>query len=410
VLLAYLPAAEDEIVVDEVRTALAAVALRDSKAEPVLVAALTDKNSAQRAEAAAALCQAGAEDQRPAIRKLLGDPEPAVRLRVALALATVKEKEAIPVLINLLTEAPLEKARRVEDYLFRVAGDEAPKVSLGRDDAARKKCREAWAAWWKDHGAKIDVARLTNAVSRLGYTLVVHREKTGTAGRVVELDANGKVRWEIAGLQSPIDAQLLPGDRVLICEYTPKRITERNLKGEVLWEKKLATTQYLVTAQRLPNGNTFIACRNQIMELDEKGKEIISIKRAASDVYAAQKLRNGQIALITLQGVYTRLDATGKELQSFQVGRIAIYSGIDVLPSGGVIVPLTAENKVAEYDADGKRVWEVAVQSPMSAVRLPNGNILIASAVGQRIVEVDRTGKEVWEHRLDGRPYRAQRR
>src|SRR5262245_37229992 len=51
-LLAYLPCADDEVVVEEVKAALAAVAVRDGKPDPVLVRALQDPNSLRRATAA----------------------------------------------------------------------------------------------------------------------------------------------------------------------------------------------------------------------------------------------------------------------------------------------------------------------------------------------------------------------
>ena len=61
----------------------------------------------------------------PAIRKLLKDAEPAVQLRVGMALVGQKEKEAVPVLIDLMASRPYEEAWAVEDLLLRVAGDKA---------------------------------------------------------------------------------------------------------------------------------------------------------------------------------------------------------------------------------------------------------------------------------------------
>src|SRR5205085_241692 len=79
-------------------------------------------------------------------------------------------------------------------------------------------------------------------------------------GRAVDLDRNNKPRWQVDGLKFPLDAQYLPGDRVLVAEYQGARVSERNRKGEVVWEK--GVLQPLV-AQRLANGNTFIATSNQ---------------------------------------------------------------------------------------------------------------------------------------------------
>src|SRR6266540_3616034 len=45
---------------------------------------------------------------RPAVRKLLADPDLAVRLRVAVALACAADRQAVPVLIDLLADLPGE--------------------------------------------------------------------------------------------------------------------------------------------------------------------------------------------------------------------------------------------------------------------------------------------------------------
>jgi hypothetical protein len=407
VLLAYLPFADDENVLDEVRHTLAAVAVRDGKPDAALVKALADPSALKRGTAAEALCRSGAPGQRPALLKLLDDPDASVRLRVALPLAALRERPAVPVLIGLLGELPPNQLWPVEDVLYRLAGEQAPDVSLGTDAASRHKCRDAWEAWWKERGPRIDLAKLDAIPEMLGHTLVVQMDNARITGRVMELGRDGKVRWQIENLQHPLDAQWLGGDRVLIAEFRQNRVSERNLKGEVLWEKAMMMP---IAAQRLPNGHTFMASRNQLMEVDKDGKEVFTQQRPGYDVMMAHKLRDGQIALITNTGQFRRLDAEGKEVKSFPVGNVQIFGGMDVLSNGRVLVPLYYNNKVVEFDAEGKNVWEATVQWPTSAVRLPNGNTLVSSNGTQQVLEIDRTGKVVWQQKLDGRPWRARRR
>src|SRR5262249_25413070 len=152
-----------------------------------------------------ALCKARSKECWPAIRKLLQDPDPAVRLRVGLGLALAEEKEAIPVLIDLLLQVPQAQAWRIEDLLYRLAEAKAPPVSLGSDEAGRQKCKEAWAAWWQKTGATIDLAKLAKSAQWLNFTLAIILEGPGESpGRVRELDAHNNVRWEIGGLQFPM--------------------------------------------------------------------------------------------------------------------------------------------------------------------------------------------------------------
>jgi outer membrane protein assembly factor BamB len=332
-----------------------------------------------------------------------------VRLHTALALAFAKDRDAIPELIELLADLPADQAVRAEEVLLALAGEQAPEVGVGRDKTEREKARDAWADWWKKHGDKTDLAKLATGELSLGHTVVVQLDPSAATGRVVEYGRDGKVRWEITGLKSPRDAQLLPGGRVFVCEYGNRRLTERDQKGRVLWEHALPGTGVLVGAQRLANGNTFVATRNQLVEIDRDGKEVFSYKHTGSSIYAARKGRNGEIVYITLDGKCVRLDAKGNPVSTFNVGRTGMV-GMDLLPNGNVVFPISTQNKVVEYDAKGRLVWEAPVERPIAAVRLPNGHVLVASSIGQYVVELDRRGKEVWKLPIEGRPMRAFRR
>src|SRR6185437_16358042 len=211
-LLAYLPYAEDETRIEELGKCLTALALRDGKPEPDLVCALADPQPLLRFTAGEALIKGGGAEGRSVVRKLLKDDAPEVRLRVALAFARAKQPEGVAVLIDLLTVLPAERLGEIEAALFQLAGDAAPEVSLGIEQAERKKCRDAWAAWWKVHAGRVDLARLT-AQPWLGYTLICD------ANQVYEIDRHGKRRWIVENAGGPIDAWCLAGNRVLIAEW-----------------------------------------------------------------------------------------------------------------------------------------------------------------------------------------------
>jgi hypothetical protein len=407
VLLTYLQFAESESVADEIRAALTALAVVDGKPDPVLVAALSDSKAMKRGAAGEALCKMSAKQCWPAIRKLLQDPDSTVRLQVGLALAFAQEKEAIPVLIDLLVQAPQAQAWRVEDLLVRLAGDKAPPVSLGPDEASRRKCKEAWSAWWKIAGATIDLAQLLKATQWLNYTLAIVLDGPGeSSGRVLELDPHKNTRWEITGLQFPMDAQVLPGERVLITEHTGNRVTERDARGATIhWEHKINRP---IMAQRLPNGNTFIASNYALMEVDRAGKTIFNLRR--DDIQKAAKARNGEIVIATGEETIVRLDTTGKQLQSFS-GCVDVYGGrLDVLANGNVLVPEYSNNRVVEFNPDGQIVWQTSIEYPIAAVRLPNGNTLVTCMNKNTGVEIDRGGKEVWRYTANPRVTRLFRR
>jgi HEAT repeat protein len=410
VLLDYLPFVDNDNLVDNIRDTLAKLAVKDGKTHKALVDALTDKKAVRRAAAGQALILAGAgAEYQLSIQALLHDSDNAVRYGVATALVMAKNKDAVPALIDLLPGASQLQAWQIEDILYRLAdGKSPPGVSLGSDQTGREKCRDAWHAWWKEHATGVDLAVLQNSPRLLGRTTMILLD----LGCVVEVEGDD-LRWRIDKLEFPLDVQVLDNDRILVAEFFGNRVTERDLKGQILWQQAIQEPQM---AQRLPNGNTFIASKYHMLEITPAGKPVFryDVPPAGDGVTKCAKLPSGEITCFFENGRVVRLDATGKkELSSFRVeiGKPLFGGRIDVLPSGRVLVPHHLENKVVEYDSAGKVVWQVKVEQPITAVRLPNGNTLVTSMSQNRAVEFDRTGKEVWQYqRNDSRVTRAVRR
>jgi hypothetical protein len=262
VLLAYLPAADEQAVEEAVLPAVAAVAVRGGEADPALLHALADKEPARRAAAAHVLGTA-VPGQRPAVRRLLADPEALVRFRAASALVRARDKAAVPALIALLGEGPAPLMYRAEDLLCRVAGAGGAPAALGAgDEADRRRCRAAWDQWWQGHAAKADLAGVGPEEPLRGVTVIVERDGgRGYTGRVWACGRDGKPLWEFDNLHFPWDVQVLPGRRLLLAEGSRREVTERDLRGQVLWRHAFTNRldRYHVTnCQRLANGNTLI--------------------------------------------------------------------------------------------------------------------------------------------------------
>src|SRR5262249_25565554 len=219
-----------------------------------------------------------------AVRQLLSDSDPVVRFRTAIVLAEAKDKQAIPTLIALLSELPSDKTWPAEELLIQLAGADAPSGTTEADAATRQKYRDAWAERGRQHGDAIDLAKVDRSQRTVGLTLVVEQyDSNRRSGRVLELDAAGKVRWQIDGLQYPLDAQVLPGDRVLVVEHQAGRVSERDRKGTVIWQKVAPNP---LTCQRLRNGQTFIATRQSLQVVDRDGKEVFNHHWPNGDIAA----------------------------------------------------------------------------------------------------------------------------
>src|SRR5207249_1154093 len=109
------------------------LAVRDGKADSAVVRALDDSLAVRRSAAAEALARRRGREHRPALRKLLQDTDPAVRLRVALALVSAGDREAVAALIDGLTDLPLEQTQPVAEETGKAGsadpgptGDAAP--------------------------------------------------------------------------------------------------------------------------------------------------------------------------------------------------------------------------------------------------------------------------------------------
>jgi hypothetical protein len=317
----------------------------------------------------------------------------------------------VEVLIDLLPHVRQEQVWAIEQTLVTLAGDQAPETSPGKTADERKAYREAWSKWWTEQGEKVDLAVLENAHRTQGLTLVVtldlRRGGIGGAGvggrliypgRVYEIGRDGKPRWQIDKLNYPVDAQIVGPDRVLIAEYRSREVTERTFSGEIVWRQ--ATDSYVRGIQRLPNGNTLISSTVSVIEVTRSGEQVLRLPIPNSSICGARRMKNGDTIVLDRNGTFVRYDSKGKELKRVALNNLisTIGTQFDVTPSGNVIIPLYAHNKVIEYDPNGKQVWSVDCERPTSVTRLSNGNTLISSRYNPTAIEVDRDGKKVWEH------------
>jgi HEAT repeat protein len=152
VLLAYLPHAENGRVLQDIVELLRAVAHNENgTVDPAVVNALSDEHPLRRATAVALVAEGNLAPHRDALRKLLLDPAPSVRLRAALVLAKADDPQAIATLIALLGDVgDGEKRSAIEDFLTELAGALGPDLKHGKAASTPVQARDAWLRWWND--------------------------------------------------------------------------------------------------------------------------------------------------------------------------------------------------------------------------------------------------------------------
>ncbi len=416
-LLTFLPFASDTMVVDEICKTLGAVAVVNGKVEGVVLKSLTDEVAVKRGAAGEAIARANVKDEIPNVKKLLADKDVTVRYRICLAMLTHKDKDIVPVMIDLLADLNANQLWPIEEALLRLAGDKAPVGSLGNDAASRKNYRDAWSKWHTANVATLDMAKLTQENIYLGYTMIVQHNNRigaggGNVGEIFELDKDKNPRWKITiPVGYPVDAQYVGGNRVVVAEYQGNRVTERDtIKGEIKWEYNCGGNPFSV--QRLPNGNTFVAMQGRLIEIDRNKNEVWSYQRPNQDIQRARKLPNGEVAFITNVGQYTRMDPrTQKVSKQFNVVAPQIIFGtMDVLPNGNLLMTQFGQARVVEYNRDGGQVGNpIVIAQPNSVVRLPNGNNLVTSYNQRQVYEFN-GAQQVWNFQTDGIVFVARRR
>ena len=181
--------------------------------------------------------------------------------------------------------------------------------------------------------------------------------------------------------------------------------------GKVAWTyavplKTADGESELGDATMLSNGN-IVFCRKLGASEVTPGKKVIWNMEApkGTEIHSIQPIGLDRV-LVTVNGhppklllINTKTGATEKEL-TLPAARTngsphLQFRRVHQTATGTYLAAHLLDNKVSEYDADGKEIWTYAVGGPWSATRLKNGNTLIAA--NRKILEVNHDGNVVWD-------------
>lgn len=165
----------------------------------------------------------------------------------------------------------------------------------------------------------------------------------------------------------------------------------------------------------LPNGNILFTAGDAVLEMTLAGDTVFHYKSANSHIFACQRLADGNTFIAECEdGRLLEVDPEGKILKSVTIlpegekKRKSFVRNARRLTNGHYLVAHYGGKKVAEYDEEGKSIWEFPVSGGAhSVVRLPNGNTMVAVADADknpRIIEVNPCKEIVWELTNDDFP------
>ena len=187
-------------------------------------------------------------------------------------------------------------------------------------------------------------------------------------------------------------------------DYSGKKIFLVGPDGKVAWEYASGTCNELWV---LPNGNFLVNTGSGVKEIT-RDKQVVFDYSSQSEIYACQRLANGNTFVGECNsGRLLELTADCRVVKEIRLlpegdnGGHLYMRNSRQLANGNYLVTHYGQEKVVEYDPQGKCVWESAAPGgPHTAVRLPDGHTLIGTGdlrKDPRLIEVDAQAKVVWE-------------
>lgn len=234
--------------------------------------------------------------------------------------------------------------------------------------------------WRVANGAGLDVHALPN-----GHVLFTNH----TAHKVVEIDGNQKEVWSAGsevGLVTPYSVRRLPNGNTLVGDAQGARVLEFTSQKSVAWKWEKPEMADLWPRMSRPTqaGTTLITFQKggAVFEVNRAGKTVWEYKIDPKRLpYQALRLANGNTLIgLVDPGEVIEVDTSGNVVRSIGGGKNALrfgwIAGIDLLPSGGLMIADFTSRRVVEVDAAGKLVhelrdvpWAVASIAVMPAKR-----------------------------------------
>jgi len=242
-------------------------------------------------------------------------------------------------------------------------------------------------------------------------------------GRILHLNAQGDVVWDISSLKMPYDAVPTDDGCYLVNIIREKAVCKIAKNGAVLW--RIEVGGYPCSLQLLSNGNFLVAGWDYHLpgfarEFDQQGNQIWRLENLGWP-WKAERLKSGNTLVADAKhNRVFEVNQRGEEVWAIDnIGpkKPELFDHLGPvycqrLESGSTLLSIRASSRVVEFNVAGQAVWEISpglVSNQYSAVRLPNGNTLVADAGHHRVIELNQSSDIIWEKGGFGYPAKAYR-
>lgn len=227
------------------------------------------------------------------------------------------------------------------------------------------------------------------------------------ARRVVEIDRDGRVVWECpvpektekqncpdgtcpagprGGCADHIaDVELLPGGNILVMAGG-RGVYEFNRDGKLAWSCANPTVSH--DADRLPNGNTVMACAGaeRLSDFPYEDPQAIEVNRAGAIVWSWHA-----------KDEYA--DSRYKDIRSRDAGDWTHVNSVQRLPDGNTLISVRNWNLLVAVDRGGRTAWTTGgrgtIDCPHTPVVMDDGTIIVSEPIKGRVVIWDPKKKQI---------------
>ena len=172
---------------------------------------------------------------------------------------------------------------------------------------------------------------------------------------VIMIDQINGIEW-VNKVSNSRGLDLVGNNRVLV-SLTNGAMELDLANGDTLWHIEVSTGGSILSAHRLPNGNTMLSQNGKLTEVDSVGSIISTIEHGYNDL------------------------------------RLVVRK-----PDGHWLLGRAGSKEIVEIDSEGEMVWKADLPGKgYKAMPMSNGNILATTGGSCKVVEIDPDKETVWE-------------
>lgn len=226
--------------------------------------------------------------------------------------------------------------------------------------------------------------------------LIVESSASGVSDGAVRIrSSNGKIQWEMTGLTTPCEAEMLTSGNILIAETYAMRVIEVDPLGTIV---NTVSNEAIYGITVLDDGNYLLAGLDGVWEVTSTGSVVWS--HPMHWAYDAVKLSDGSYVITDFTD--DRLIQVNPEthVETVIFNDLLDPTDVDLLENGNYLVSDYNNRRTIEVNPGppGFIYWYYnTAGSVHDSDRLPSGNNLITDAHAGKVFEITPQGKRVWQ-------------